>query len=52
MRKKHPTLGKKALAERYFIRKDETKTEISIDQDSPILNKNSDLEYLKFKNHK
>lgn len=50
MRKKHPTLGKRALAERYFLRKDESKA--IIDGDSPILENNTNKEFLKFKSHK
>lgn len=52
MRKKHPTLGKRALAERYFIRKEEPKDELMLDQDSPISDKTDATEYLKFRNHK
>lgn len=53
LRKKHPTLGKKRIAEMYFLRKDEIPAnDATVDQDSPIVSKDTDESYIKFKNHK
>jgi hypothetical protein len=53
MLKKHPTLGKKKLANMYFLTKKENMNNKSIDSNSSINNEKSDIdEYVKFKNTK
>ena len=51
MRAKHPTLGKIALAEMYFLRKN-TNIEGEIDQDSPMPDVSVKKGYRMFKNYK
>nr|AYE93198.1 hypothetical protein C0995_000021 [Termitomyces sp.] len=51
MRAKHPTLGKIALAEMYFLRKN-TVIEGVVDQDSPMPNESVKKGYRLFKNYK
>lgn len=50
--KKHPTLGKRALAEMYFLRPNPYIEPKSITEDSPILVNTGDEKYLKIKNYK
>jgi hypothetical protein len=51
--KKHPTLGKKKLANMYFLTKKEKTDNKSIELNSPINNEISGIdEYVKFKNTK
>jgi hypothetical protein len=51
MRDKHPTLGKRTLAEMYFLRKD-VKLEGELDQNSPLPDETAKKGYLNFKNYK
>lgn len=51
LRAKHPTLGKIALAEMYFLRKN-TAIEGEIDQDSPMPDESVKKGYRTFKNYK
>lgn len=51
MSKKHPTLGKKALTNMYFLRKEQKADPEGQIEESPIL-ENSTPRYLKFKNYK
>jgi len=53
MSKKHPTLGKKRLANMYFLRTNESLDPKKIDENSPILESTISKDgYLKFKNYK
>jgi hypothetical protein len=51
MRAKHPTLGKKNLAEMYFLRKN-TKLEGEIDHNSPLPEESDKEGYKSFKNYR